>query len=67
MMLSKVEFHIHAAILWAVLAAATWPPNPSHANYTLTFLCGVISAFHLIQFLRWSWISFDMVFSAKAR
>lgn len=67
MMLSKVEFHFHATILWAVLAVATWPPQASYRNYALTFLSGVLGVFHLVQFLRWSWISFDSIFSQKVR
>lgn len=67
MMVSKLEFHTHATILWAVLAVATWPPQASYRNYGLTLLSGVICVFHLVQFLRWSWISFDSVFSQKTR
>lgn len=52
-MVSKASFYFQMALVWLMLAFATYPPNPSNANYFLTWCAMLVCSYHGVQFVRW--------------
>ncbi len=50
-MISKPQFHLNVALIFAILAFVTYPPDRHHANYFMTWLMGGICTHHFIQFV----------------
>lgn len=51
-MVSKSQFYFNLCFVYAFLAIVSYPPNRAHADYTLSFLGSLLSAYHLVQALR---------------